>query len=219
GVFVFSFGIAQVPTYTIDSSFDSNTLFSGLVAVLDFHFLNDGEILIGGSFQNDSVYGLGKISSTGQLDNSWGGFSYYHVLEIIAQDDGYVYPTIYGYNKILLNGIPWSLAYQQFWSDYIIGGTFNPYTVERVWDIYQMDNGDLLLGGAIANDTLLPNELRGLSRIHADGSHDPTFPVLNITPNIGNGAVHRIFPAPDGGWYISGGFTAINGHETNRVAK
>src|SRR5690606_23938733 len=133
--------------------------------------------------------------------------------------DGYVYPSIQSYNKILLDGISWTMAHQQFWSDYLVGGTSNPHNVERVWDIYQMENGDLLLGGAIANDTLLPNELRGLSRIHADGSHDPTFPVLNITPNIGNGAVHRIFPAPDGGWYISGGFTAINGHETNRVAK
>lgn len=82
-----------------------------------------------------------------------------------------------------------------------------------------MENGDLLLGGAIANDTLLPYELRGISRIHSDGSHDPTFPALNITPNHGAGAVHRIFRAPDGAWYISGGFTAINGHGTNRIAK
>ena len=221
GVFSLCNSSGQQPTYTVDANFNTNTLFRSFISVTDFHFLNDGRLLVGGGFMNEFLNGMGMISSTGQLDNSWAGneFSYYNVMEIIGQEDGYVYPNIQGFNKILLNGNSWSVTYQEFWSDYIIGGTFNPYTVERVWDIYQMENGDLLLGGAIANDTLLPNELRGVSRIHADGSHDPSFPVLNITPNTGNGAVHRIFSAPDGAWYISGGFTAINGHETNRVAR
>lgn len=140
-------------------------------------------------------------------------------MKIIVQEDGYVYPAIYSYVKILLDGIFWGTIHQDYWSEYLSGGTSSPYTVYSVWDIYQMENGDLLLGGAIANDTLLPNTFRGISRIHADGSHDPTFPVLNITPNTGYGAVHRIFRAPDGAWYISGGFTAINGHETNRLAR
>lgn len=221
GVFAVSISIAQAPTYTIDNNFNTNSIFKGFLAVTDFHFLNDGRILVGGGFDNELVGGMGIIYPNGQLDNSWDAneFEYYHVLEIVAQDDGYIWPTIYGLSKVLLDGVPWPVAHQEFWGAYFVGGTFNPYTVARIWDIYQMDNGDLLLGGAIANDTLLPNELRGISRIHADGSHDPTFPVLNITPNTGNGAVHRIFRAPDGAWYISGGFTAINGHETNRVAK
>ena len=222
GVFVFSIGVAQVPTYTIDDSFNTNTFFRGYLAVTDFHFLNAGRILIGGGFNNEFLGGMGMIYPNGQLDNSWEGnqIEFYNVLEIIAQEDGYVYPSIYSYGKLLLDGTKWGDIHQDGWSEYLSGGTSNPYNVQRVWDIYQMQNGDLLLGGAIANDTLLPYELRGISRIHADGSHDPTFPVLNITPNTINGAVHRIFRAPDdGAWYISGGFTAINGHETNRVAR
>jgi len=220
GVFVFSIGVAQVPTYTIDDSFNTNTSFRGYGSVVDFHFLNDGRILIGGGF-DEFLGGMGMIYPNGQLDNSWegNGYEYYHVSKIIAQEDGYVWPTIYGLSKVILSGVPWPVAYQEFWGAYFVGGTFNPYNVLRVWDIYQMENGDLLLGGAIANDTLLPYELRGISRIHADGSHDPTFPVLNITPNTANGAVQKIYRAPDGAWYISGGFTAINGHETNRVAR
>ena len=31
--------------------------------------------------------------------------------------------------------------------------------------------------------------------------------------------MREIFHAPNGSWYISGSFTAINGHETNHVAK
>lgn len=221
GVFaVFSLS-AQVPTYTIDEAFDCGEVFSAFGPVSDLHILSNGKILVGGYFDNEFLNGLGMIYPNGQLDNSWAGneVEYYNVLEIIAQEDGYVYPTIYSYTKLLLDGTKWGYVHQDYWSEYLSGGTFSPYNVERVWDIYQMENGDLLLGGAIANDTLQPNVFRGIARIHADGSHDPTFPVLNITPNNQYGAVQRIFRALDGAWYIAGGFTAINGHETNRIAR
>jgi len=66
---------------------------------------------------------------------------------------------------------------------------------------------------------LQPGILRGLARIHADGTHDPTFPEIDITPNNPGGAIRKIYKAPDGSWYVSGSFTALNGHETNHVAK
>lgn len=210
---------AQVPTYTIDETFDSGETFWAAGSVSDMHILANGKILVGGYFDNQLLNGMGMIYSDGQLDNSWGGYDYYGVPEIIALEDGYVFPTIYSYGRVLLDGYGWGMMHNTSWSEYQFGGTSSPYNVERVWDIYQLENGDLLLGGAIANDTLLPNQLRGISRIHADGTHDPTFPVLIITPTTHHGSVHRIFRAPDGAWYISGGFTAINGHETNRVAR
>lgn len=214
---------AQLDTYTVDNSFNTAELFRGSAgAVLDFHFLDDGRILVGGVFDSDYLNGMGMIYSNGQLDNSWNGTGseFYKVLQIIAQDDGYVWPSIFGVGKVNLDGIYWLYVTGSYFCEYLRDGTASPYTVEWVWDIYQMENSDLLLGGAIANDTLQPNVFRGIARIHADGSHDPTFPALDITPNInGAGAVHRIFRAPDGAWYISGGFTAINGHETNRLAR
>ena len=227
GILVISLGMvnrspAQVPTYTIDPNFNTGELFRDGSPVYDFHVLEDGRYLVGGMFANhvvSPIESFGMLFSNGILDSNWGFPFETQVLKIIPQHDGYVYPSIQGMNKILLNGMAWSIANQEFWSDYFVGGTFNPYNVVRIWDIHQMENGDLLLGGAIANDTLLPNELRGISRIHADGSHDPTFPVLNITPNNASGAVREIFPAPDGNWYVSGSFTALNGHETNHVAK
>ena len=121
--------------------------------------------------------------------------------------------------KVSLEGIPWVIESGSYFCEYLRGSANSPYNVGRIWDIYQMENGDLLLGGAIANDTLLPNTFRGISRIHVDGSHDPTFPVLNITPNNAGGAVREIYRSPDSSWYISGSFTAINGYETNHVAK
>ena len=220
GVFAVYNSFAQAPTYAIDDSFNTNTTFRAYGGVKDFHFLNDGRVLVGGGFNNSYAGGFGMIFSNGEHDNSWSLTFEPKVSEIIAQIDGYVFPTISGFSKINLNGISWVVSTGFPYGEYFLGFANSPYTVKRVWDIYQMENGDLLLGGAIANDTLLPNELRGISRIHADGSHDPTFPALDITPNTGNGAVHRIFRAPaDGAWYISGGFTAINGHETNRIAR
>ena len=218
---IFGVSNAQVPIYTIDETFDSGETFWASGSVSDLHILFNGKILVGGYFDNEFLGGLGMIYPNGQLDNGWAGneYDYYNVLEIVAQDDGYVWPMVYGIFKELLNGIPWHVAYNESWSEYQSGGTSSPYIIKRVWDIYQMENGELLLGGAIANDTLLPNVFRGIARIHADGSHDPTFPVLNITPNNQYGSVQRIFRAPDGAWYIAGGFTAINGHETNRIAR
>lgn len=211
---------AQLPTYTLDEGFNTGDLFRSALDVSDFHFLENGQILVGGTFMGETVRGLALVYDDGSWDDSFYISIGFSALEIVAQEgDGYIYPSIYGFNKVLLDGTPWSTAYQEFWSDYYIGGTNNPYNVERAWDIYQQENGDLLIGGAIATDTLQPGLFRGVSRIHADGSHAPTFPALNITPSSGWGAVRAIFPAPDVGWYISGGFTAINGHETNHIAR
>lgn len=211
---------AQEPTYTVNETFYSGDLFRAATGITDFHYLEDGRILVGGSFMAENVSGFGMIFSSGEWDDSasFGNFPT-NCSEIIVQEDGYVYPSIYGFNKILLDGTPWSIANGDFWSDLFAGGTFNPYIVERVYDIHQMENGDLLLAGAITTDTLQLGIFRGLARLTADGTHDTSLPAIDITPNNGGGAIRRIFPAPDGGWYVSGGFTALNGHQTNHVAK
>jgi hypothetical protein len=219
GVLVFSNLSAQLPTYTIDNSFNSGELFKSAKSVKDFHFLEDGRILVGGGYSNDQVSGLAMIFDDGEWDDSFYTFEGSSVLEIIALEDGYVYPSIYGFNKVFLDGIPYSQVHQDFWSDYFEGGTNNPYNLQRAWDIYKQENGDLIIAGAIGTDTLQPGILRGLARIHADGTHDPTFPEIDIMPNIPGAAIRKIHKAPDGSWYVSGGFNGLNGHETNHVAK
>src|SRR5690606_16979330 len=138
-----------VPTYTIDPNFSTGELFRDGSPVYDFHVLEDGRYLVGGMFANYAVSPIesfGMLFSNGILDSNWGFPFETQVLKIIPQHDGYVYPSIQGMNKILLNGMAWSIANQQFWSDYSVGGTFNPYNVVRIWDIYQMENTDLLIG-------------------------------------------------------------------------
>ncbi len=223
-VFCFFISCGQLPTYTVDEGFSTGELFRSHHGVLDFHFLDDGRILVVGGVDNIFVDGAvqtayGMINDNGGWDGEWGVEYENSVGEIIPQNDGYVFTTGYSAFKILLDGTPWSYEYGDFWSDYFIGGTSNPYNVQRLWDIHQQEDGSLLIGGAIATDTLQPGLLRGVCRLLEDGSHDSDFPAIDITPNNGGGMVRRIFPSPDGSWYISGGFTAINGHETNHVAK
>jgi hypothetical protein len=217
-LFFTSLASAQETTYTVDQDFDSGELFRAAGGVSDFQYLEDGKILVAGGYITAELEGIARLFPSGEWDQSFQSTAYIPQ-EIIPQEDGFVYPSIYGFNKILYDGTPWSLAYNDFWSDFFIGGTFNPYIVERVFDIHQMENGDLLLAGAIGTDTLQPGVLRGLARLTEDGTHDTTLPAINLTPNNAGAAIRKIYPAPDGSWYVSGGFTALNGHETNHVAK
>lgn len=224
GVFCFFISVAQLPTYTIDESFNTDALFRSHNGASDFHFLDDGRILIGGGVYNVTVSeaiqtAYGMINDNGSWAGEWSVQNESSVGEIIPQSDGYVFTTGYSAFKVLSDGTPWSYEYGEFWSDYFVGGTNNPYNVQRLWDIHQQEDGNLLIGGAIATDTLQPALMRGVCRLLEDGSHDSDFPAIDITPSNGGGMVRRIFPSPDGSWYISGGFTAINGHETNHVAK
>lgn len=210
---------AQEPTYTVDQDFDSGELFRAASGVADFHYLADGKILVGGRYFAEEVDGIARIYSDGAWDSSYPFRPFMQIDEMIPQEDGFVYCAVYGFAKLLWEGTPWIFEHGDFWSELNEGGTFNPYLVERVYDIHQMENGDLLLAGAIGTDTLQPGVLRGLARLTEDGIHDTTLPAIDLTPNNAGAAIRRIFPAPDGGWYVSGGFTALNGHETNHVAR
>ncbi|NEN25618.1 T9SS type A sorting domain-containing protein [Cryomorpha ignava] len=212
---------SQMPTYTIDPNFNTEELFRDVWPVFDLLTLADGRYLVGGAFSNygvSPVSGFGMIFSNGSWDSSFQSPAVTPI-KMIPQVDGYVYAYITGYSKLLLNGLSWGPNGGDYWSEFNAGGTHSPYNVARTWDIYQMENSDLILCGAITTDTLQPELFRGITRIHADGTIDPTFPIIDIAPNNSSGAVRAIFPAPDGSWYISGSFTAINGHETNHVAK
>lgn len=209
---------SQEPTYTVDQDFDSGELFRAAGGVSDFHYLDDEKILVGGRYNGEVTSGIARIFPNGVWDDTYPSRNI-DIDEMIPQEDGFVYCAVYGFSKLMWDGIPWSWVHNEFWSDLYIGGTFNPYIVERVFDIHQLENGDLLLAGAIGTDTMQPGVLRGLARLTAAGSHDTSLPAIDITPNNAGAAIRRIFPAPDGGWYVSGGFTALNGHETNHVAK
>ena len=66
-------GYAQIPTYTIDTNFNTGELFRSGSPVYDFHFMDDGRYLVGGAYANwgiSPVFKLGMIYPTNQLDNN-----------------------------------------------------------------------------------------------------------------------------------------------------
>lgn len=222
-LFMYSSLYAQLPTYTVDEDFNTNNLFRSSSGVSDILIIEDDRILVGGGFDNDwnesSFNGLGMIWENGTADDNWMGGWSSTAIQVIKQDDGYIYPNIQSLNKRLLNGDSWYAVHGDWWGDYFEGGNTNPYNVESIWRIYQQDDGKLLIGGAIATDTLQPGLFRCLSRIHADGTHDPTFPIIEAEPASPNTSVKRIQRASNGYWYISGAFESINGHETHHIAR
>lgn len=218
-VFAISVQLSKAqPIYTIDPDFQTGEVFNaqGWISVL--HILPDGKIFVGGNYYNSQVNSIERLLPTGVWESNWGNVGMAKLrlaMKIVAQDDGFIYTT-FGrkFMKFSLNG------YGDFlWSDYNSQWPLNPYKVLSVADIYPLENGDLLFGGAIANDLQLPGEYRGVSRLHADGSNDTSMPVLNITPNGHSGIVRRIHRTVDGAFYISGRFSAINGHLTNHIAR
>ncbi len=213
----------QLPTFSVDEDFDTNNLFRDDSGVFDIYQVDEGRLLLGGGFDNgffSSPYrSLGMIWENGSADLSWAGTDAPPVMAIIKQNDGYVFPVIQSFFKMNLEGEAWYTLYGDWWSDYNTGGNTNPYNVESNWTIYQQEDGKLLLGGAIATDTMQSSLFRNLARIHADGSHDDTFPAIECEPNTTHSRITEIYQASNGYWYVSGSFESINGHETHHIAR
>lgn len=111
-----------------------------------------------------------------------------------------------------VNGVAWMEYFRELGSD-------NPYNVESMWCVYIQEDDKVLIGGAIATDTTQPYLFRNLVRVLPDGSHDTTFPAVEIEQNNENTAIYAIHKDSEGRWLVSGDFHAINGHETAHIAR
>jgi hypothetical protein len=94
----------------------------------------------------------------------------------------------------------------------------NPYEVRWTQDIFILEDQSVLIGGAIATDTMQPSLFRHLMRLLPDGSHDDTFPIVEAMPQGLNTHISKIERASDGSWYVSGRFQGINGHISPHIA-
>lgn len=205
-------------TYTVDPSFDSGNLFrdgSGISSIVPY---NDGRILVGGGFSPLSMYspfrGLGMVWGDGSEYTQWGGGETMFVTDLVVQEDGILYATTTGFGKVTSEGEFWFYAFGQYW-----GSDFIPFNIESTWCLYEQEDGKVLLGGAIATDTTQPYLFRNLVRMLPDGSHDTTFPAIEVEPNIIHSRILTIDKDSEGRWLVSGNFYAINGHETAFVAR
>jgi hypothetical protein len=218
-------------TYTVDEDFTTGTILSGIGSVSDIYPLVDGGFFLGGTFNPMSggdenspfVQGLGIVTSNGSLHPDWvnGGITW--ALEIFDHQEGYLIPAGQVLSKHEYTGQSWYLTQGETWGDYYLLGEFgsgwdNPYNVASTWDIFIQEDQSVLIGGAIATDTLQPGLFRHLMRLLPDGSHDDTFPIIEAMPQDINSYISKIEKASDGSWYVSGWFEGINGHYSPHVA-
>jgi hypothetical protein len=217
-------------TYTVDEDFTTGTMLSGIGDVGDIYPLEDGGFFLGGTFNPMSggddnspfTKGIAMITESGGLHQDWNGIGMQRALEIHDHQGGYLVPTSQGITKLEYTGENWYFTQGDYWGDYYLFGEFgsgwdNPYNVNWTWDIYIEEDESVLIGGAIATDTLQPAVFRHLMRLLADGSHDDTFPVIEAFPYDYFTYISRIDRASDGSWYVSGRFEGINGHYSPHI--
>ncbi|MCH2215800.1 MAG: T9SS type A sorting domain-containing protein, partial [Flavobacteriales bacterium] len=218
-------------TYMVDPDFSTGTMLSGIGDVGDIFPLADGGFFLGGTFNPEGggdenspfSQGLGSITSNGNLHPSWGSGGTSWALEIFDHQGGYLIPIGQVLTKHEYSGESWYLTQGETWGVYFYLGEFgsgwdNPYEVVSVWDIFIQEDQSVLIGGAIATDTLQPNLFRHLMRLLPDGSHDDSFPIIEAMPQHFTSYISKIEQASDGSWYVSGWFEGINGHYSPHVA-
>jgi hypothetical protein len=216
-------------TYTVDQDFSTAQTLRSKTSVFDIYPLEDGGYFLGGGFNmvftnptSPFIKGIAMITSSGSTHPEWQDGQTIFCRELFVHNGGYIFPTGEGLSKRTFSGQTWSFVFADNWGDYYkvepwgIGN--NPYEVRWTQDIFILEDQSVLIGGAIATDTMQPSLFRHLMRLLPDGSHDDTFPIVEAMPQGLNTHISKIERASDGSWYVSGRFQGINGHISPHIA-
>ncbi|MFT6996425.1 MAG: hypothetical protein ACJAQ4_000166 [Cryomorphaceae bacterium] len=216
-------------TYTVDEDFSTEQTLRSKTSVFDIYPLEDGGFFLGGGFtllfsnpDSPFIQGLAMITQNGSTHPDWGGGQSIFCRELHVHNGGFISATGEFLSKELFNGDSWFFTFGDIWGDYFktqpwgIGN--NPYEVRWTQDIFILEDQSVLIGGAIATDTMQPSLFRHLMRLLPDGSHDDTFPIVEAMPQGLNTHISKIERASDGSWYVSGRFEGINGHISPHIA-
>ena len=214
----------DTPTYTVDPNFTTGNLFRDYWGISSLVLYDDGRILAGGGFTPfphwSPFVSLGMVWADGSEFLEWGGGGgMMFVTQVAKYQNGFIAPLSGGFGKFSDNGTPFYIENGHAWIEYLWEpGLGNPYNVKGMWCVYVQEDDKVLIGGAVATDTTQPDLYRNLMRVLPDGSHDTTFPAIEIEPNIQYTAITKIHKDSQGRWIVSGDFWAVNGHETAYVA-
>jgi len=182
-----------------------------------FLLLNDGKILIGGSFTKFNGVGkfrLTRLNSDGSLDSTYvpSGNPNSTVSNIVEQNDGKIIITgaFSSYGGVTRNDIA------RIYPDGSLDLTFHPgsgFDGGYPNCFLFQDDGKIIIGGSFTKySTIIKN---CIVRTTPGGSVDPTF-------NSGSGANDQIWSMAyqsDGKIIIGGEFTSYDGHEANKIAR
>jgi uncharacterized delta-60 repeat protein len=212
---------------SIDSSFNSGTGFNVIScadSINSIIILNDGKVLVGGSFNSyngNSCRGIIKLNSDGSIDNSFlygSGFNGY-VHSIAIQSDGKILVggnfTTYNGNSCIgiarlnTNGT-FDNTFNTIGSGVNIGGIVNKVAIQG--------NGKIIIGGRFTSYN--GNICNHIARLNNDGSYDNDFNTngSGLSQLVGD-PLRSLLIQNDGKIMIGGDFGSYNGIGRNRIAR
>ena len=192
-----------LPDLTLDNDFEITL--NGTVSAL---FLEGNDLYVGGSFTQASgidVYRLIRINATsGSLDNSW-------VPQIL---NGQVRDIIPNGDNVYVAGNFFNVEGEDDQRDFAIfsattGDVLPSYGVNNTVEELYLEGDKLFLGGSFTQIGVFQSYLASFNPTDSD------FPLFDF-PDA-NSTAEVIIPDEEGGWYIGGSFTLIDGETYNRL--
>ena len=218
----------EINTYTLDGEFDTGELFNAPSPIMDIIEDEQGRIIAVGEFAPifGEFVGSGRVFEDGSPDFSWYEYADFSLAKI-APFFGDRYLSIGAQNTNLddlnHNGEPFLYppydtveVENNFLLEYVFNEQFES---EFVGDFKIMPDNKVLIAGEFLSDSLNPERRQHLVRVNPDGSHDPTFPLVECDPNSGYVSPVRILNGPNGAWYLSGYFEGVNGHYSPNLVR
>ncbi|NEN22830.1 hypothetical protein G3O08_04860 [Cryomorpha ignava] len=160
-----SLNAQESTTYYVDPTFDALDFVRGSGAVGGVYDVGDGSLICYGQMHPSPVWnttddrGFAHLYSDGS-EAPWLEAESQSVQYLTAHEGGYIFVSnTHGIAKVTYEGEFWFLAHNgEQWGDYFQGvwSEPNPYNVQNVWSLYVQEDQKVLIGGAIATDTLQP---------------------------------------------------------------
>lgn len=219
-------GLFAQTIYQVDESFSTDMVFrscSGGVA--NFYVRDDGEIIVGGGFENTyhawaTPFAIGHelISPNGERNTAdWGGAGIRSNFMTDYDEDHLLVSS--QFRPMLLRKDGTELLNQYFYP-YAFSGNSWPFDLRFNRDCYVLEDKSVICAGSWATDSTDQSLWRHLYRFHPDGLLDTDFPAFEGEPNaptLTRGTQIRRFS--DGSWILSGSFMAVNGHHSPHLIK
>ncbi len=210
---------------TIDSSFSASLTGLGLIDKMARQ--PDGKIVVVGQFgtangvTNSSI---ARFNSDGTLDSTFdsgtgigpGTYGNLSVEALELQPDGKILVGgfVGSYDGVVKKSILRVNSDGSLDTSFTFSGDFNLDLAPFIKDFYVQSDGKIVVAGRMFRSSF--SQVRGVFRLNADGSEDPTF---NGDAATTNSIVNGMVPQTDGKIIIGGGFTTYSGVSRPRLAR
>lgn len=216
------FPASRIARLTTEAFPDSTFVASANESVRSLVIQPDGQIVIAGLFtqiNGTTRNRVARLNADGTLDAGFNPNTN-GVTQAALQPDGKVILTGF-FTTLQPNGAP-SPTTRNYLARVNADGTldpsFNPNPNDVVYHVTILPGGQILVAGAFTalqpNGAPSPTTRRGVARLNADGTLDPTF----ADPNF-NTSAHCLAVQTDGKIVASGFFTSVGGQTRNRLAR